>query len=151
MAQKMGSRSITQYSRIFTNKEELEALNPEPSGFLPIDLSRIPVWHLLNLFADIVHQHNDGWFSTELVDGLHENIRQELEARVEGRRLPPPPPRVPMLQRRIDAQARSALNVKLDKPFRPNKAGVMRLCFRPTRGGVLVNHPLPQYLCDVCQ
>ena len=60
-----------------------EQLYPEPRrSFGPLDLSRVPVGHLLNLFADVVHQLDDGWFSESCVNALHENIRRELEARI---------------------------------------------------------------------
>lgn len=92
--------------------------------------------HLLNLFADIVHQHDQGWFSTEFVNGLHENIRQELEARIDGRRLPTPPPfGEPILQTRIDAPAESTVDAKLDKPFRPSEPGVLYMLLSPDSGG----------------
>ena len=62
-------------------------LYPEPeTAFRPSDLSRTPVGHLLNLFADVVRQHDEGWFSEAFVQGLHENIRRELEARIAGDR-----------------------------------------------------------------
>ena len=59
-----------------------ERLHPEDPGYAPFDLSRTPVGHLLNLFADIVHMHDKGWFTATFVEGLHNNIRRELEARI---------------------------------------------------------------------
>ena len=62
-------------------------LYPEPeTRFRPSDFSRTPVGHLLNLFADVVAQHDDGWFSEAYIHGLHENIRREIEARISGDR-----------------------------------------------------------------
>ena len=57
-------------------------LYPEEVGYAPIDLARTPTGHLLNLFADVVHMHDNGWFSRAFVEGLHENIQCELEARI---------------------------------------------------------------------
>ena len=59
-----------------------ELLYPEEVGYVPIDLARTPTGHLLNLFADVVHMHDNGWFGRDFVEGLHENIRCELEARI---------------------------------------------------------------------
>ena len=59
---------------------------PDELEFSPLDLSKTPVGHLLNLFAEVVTQHDLGWFSRSYVEGLHENIRRELEARITGDR-----------------------------------------------------------------
>ena len=59
-----------------------EQVYPEELVFSPLNLSRVPVGHLLNLFADVVTQYDMGWFSRSYVEGLHENIRREIEARI---------------------------------------------------------------------
>ena len=59
-----------------------EQVYPEELVFSPLDLSKTPVGHLLNLFAEVVTQHDLGWFSRSYVEGLHENIRREIEARI---------------------------------------------------------------------
>ena len=111
-----------------TSPVRWEALHPKPAGFSPLDLSKIPVGHLLNLFADIVHQQDEGSFSVEFVEGLHDNIRRELEARIEGRKLATPPRLgVPLLQRRIDAEAGSGVDAKLDNPFHPGELGFLEI------------------------
>ena len=63
-----------------------EQVYPEELVFSPLDLSKTPVGHLLNLFAEVVSQHDLGWFSRSYVEGLHENIRREIEARITGDR-----------------------------------------------------------------
>ena len=61
-----------------------EQLYPESKEYSPTDLSKVPVGHLLNLFADVVHQFDDGWWSEDFVNGLHRNIRLEIESRITG-------------------------------------------------------------------
>ncbi len=63
-----------------------EQLYPEDRGYAPLDFSMTPIGHLLNLFADAVHMHDQGWFTHAFIDGLHENILRELVARVTGDR-----------------------------------------------------------------
>ena len=63
-----------------------EQVYPEELVFSPLDLSKTPVGHLLNLFAEVVTQHDLGWFSRSYVEGLHENIRREIKARITGDR-----------------------------------------------------------------
>lgn len=69
-----------------------ELAYPEALEFETYDLSKVPVGHLLNLFADVVSQHDQGWFSRDFVDGLHDNIRSEIEARISGDRSAVVPP-----------------------------------------------------------
>ena len=58
-------------------------LYPEPrQDYKPPDFSRTPVGHLLNLFADAVCQHDNGWFSELFIQRLHDHIRREIEARI---------------------------------------------------------------------
>ncbi len=59
-----------------------EQVYPEELVFSPLDLSQTPVGHLLNLFAEVVTQHDLGWFSRSYVEGLHDNVRREIEARI---------------------------------------------------------------------
>lgn len=54
--------------------------------FGAFDLEKVPVGHLLNLFADVVVQLDQGWFDEGYVQGLHENIRREIEARIANDR-----------------------------------------------------------------
>ena len=63
-----------------------EQLYPQAKDFAFIDLSRTPIGHLLNLFADVVSMHDKGWFNESFINGLHDNIRIELEARLTGDR-----------------------------------------------------------------
>ena len=69
-----------------SNRVRWHQLYPEPKPFRPFDFAEVPVGHLLNLFADIVTQHDGGWFSHEFVHGLHENVRREIEARIANDR-----------------------------------------------------------------
>ena len=69
-----------------------ELAYPKALEFAAYDLSTVPVGHLLNLFADVVGQHDQGWFSFNFVDQLHHNIRTEIEARISGDRSGVPPP-----------------------------------------------------------
>lgn len=63
-----------------------ELIYPEALEFKAIDLSNVPVGHLLNMFADIVAQYDQGWFSFEFVEALHDCVRSEIEARISGDR-----------------------------------------------------------------
>ena len=63
-----------------------EQVHPDELTFSPLDPSKSPVGHLLNLFSEVVTQHDLGWFSRSYVEGLHENIRREIEARITGNR-----------------------------------------------------------------
>ena len=58
-----------------------------------IDFSRTPAGHLLNLFADVVKQHDAGWFTADFVNDFHDAIRVELESRYIGApiKIPPSP------------------------------------------------------------
>lgn len=67
-----------------------EQLVPPPLEYKPIDFSRTPAGHLLNLFADVVMQHDRGWWTTEFVNALHDEIRVELESRIHGVRVAAP-------------------------------------------------------------
>lgn len=69
-----------------------ELLYPEALEFVAFDLSNVPIGHLLNLFADVVSQHDQGWFSFDFVNALHDNIRTEIEARILGDRSVVVPP-----------------------------------------------------------
>ena len=64
-----------------------EQLFPAPVEYTPVDFSRTPAGHLLNLFADVVMQHDRGWWTTDFVNGLHDEIRVELESRASGVRV----------------------------------------------------------------
>ena len=65
-----------------TSPVRWELAYPEPLEFAAYDLSKVPVGHLLNLFAHVVTDHDQGWFSRAFVEDLHDNIRLELEARI---------------------------------------------------------------------
>lgn len=68
-----------------TSPVRWQQVYPEDRGHIPtIGLSRTPVGHLLNLFADVVHQHDEGWISLCFVQALHDQIRREIEARIIG-------------------------------------------------------------------
>ncbi|MYL01827.1 MAG: hypothetical protein F4013_09075, partial [Gammaproteobacteria bacterium] len=69
-----------------------ELVYPESLRFAAYDLSRVPIGHLLNMFAHVVTEHDQGWFSRTFVDELHNNIRSEIEARVSGDRSDVDPP-----------------------------------------------------------
>ena len=98
-----------------------ERLYPEDSGYAPFDLARTPTGHLLNLFADVVHMHDNGWLSRPFVEGLHENIRCELEARVSRDRskaLEPSPDWQRLLSEKISPKSqKESHEAKLDEPF----------------------------------
>ena len=68
-----------------------EQLLPSPLDYRPIDFSRTPAGHLLNLFTDAVTQHDAGWFTAGFVNALHNAIRVELESRYFGVRARTPP------------------------------------------------------------
>ena len=55
---------------------------PKSPNYGPIDFSATPVGHLLNLFSDVVSQHDLGWFTRNFVEALHDEIRKELESRI---------------------------------------------------------------------
>ena len=55
-----------------------------PNNYPELDCSIVPLGHLLNMFADVVRWHDQGWYSWDFVQRIHESIRKELEARVEG-------------------------------------------------------------------
>lgn len=69
-----------------------ELAYPDALEFAAYDLSKVPVGHLLNMFAHVVTQHDQGWFSRAFVEELHHNIRSELEARISGDRSAVVPP-----------------------------------------------------------
>lgn len=64
-----------------------EQLVPDPVKYKPFDFSKTPVGHLLNLFADVVTQHDKGWWTKDFVNRLHDEIRVELESRIAGLRV----------------------------------------------------------------
>lgn len=99
-----------------------EQLLPSPAEYLPIDFSRTPAGHLLNLFADVVKQHDDGWFTADFVNALHDEIRVELESRViRGQmRMSSGPPRAGWeraLDTHVTAEAGETMTLDLDEPF----------------------------------
>ena len=101
---------------------------PRAEKFVPYDLSQVPVGHLLNLFADIVCQHDEGWFSGEFVNGLHDNIRLELEARISGdKSMVPTVPEIgePLFSGRLGHGAGDTQIVKLDTPLNPAEGGIL--------------------------
>ena len=50
-----------------------EQIYPDTSGHYPeLDYSSVPLGHLLNLFADVVRWHDQGWYSWGFVAGIHE-------------------------------------------------------------------------------
>lgn len=114
-----------------------EQLYPKASGFAPYDLSRVPVGHLLNLFADIVHQHDEGWFSADFVNGLHDNIRREIEARITGDRsiaMKPDDKGETVFSQHISAKARETLDIDLEKPINPAEGGILGVEMTPDDG-----------------
>lgn len=98
-----------------------ERLYPEESGYAPIDLTRTPTGHLLNLFADVVHMHDKGWLGKTFVEGLHENIRCELDARISRDRskaLTPSPEWKRLLSQRVHPKSRKeSIESELDEPL----------------------------------
>ena len=98
-----------------------EQLYPKDPGFAAMDLSRTPVGHLLNLFADIVHLHDEGWFTEAFVVGMHQNIRCELEARIQRDRslaMEPSTEWQDALAEPVDLRSRApGDSVALAKPF----------------------------------
>jgi len=76
-----------------------QQLLPEPASYTHIDFTRTPAGHLLNLFAEIVTLHDEGWFSWEYVNSLHDAILDELERRHRG--LPPPPAPEPTNRKKL--------------------------------------------------
>jgi len=112
---------------------------PKAQKYAPYDLSDVPVGHLLNLFADIVCQHDEGWFSRDFVNGLHDNIRLELEARISGDRtkVPSVPDELgePMFSGRVEKQAGESEVVTLATPINPVEGGIMVHEMTPEGGG----------------
>ena len=107
--------------------------------YSPIDFSRTPAGHLLNLFADVVKKHDEGWFTTELVNALHDAIRVELESRVVRGRAGTPG--VPVRGRwesavdtRVAAEAGDTLKLDLDEPIDPAKTSFVLVEARDDRG-----------------
>ena len=111
---------------------------PKAEKFAPFDLSQVPVGHLLNLFADIVCQHDEGWFSREFVNGLHDNIRLELEARISGNRtmMPAVPEGMERLfGERGEKKAGDSWGGNLATPINPAESGPLMLELTPDAGG----------------
>lgn len=93
-----------------------ELAYPEPLEFAAYDLSKVPIGHLLNMFAHVVTEHDQGWFSRSFVDDLHDNIRLELEARLAGdRSIAVPPSDIGELIHSGEI-TRQQQQMKLDKP-----------------------------------
>ena len=117
----------------------MEQRLPRAPSYAPYDLSDIPVGHLLNLFADIVCQHDEGWFSGDFVNGLHDNIRLELEARISGDRsnVPSVPdgPGELIFSGRVGKQAGETEVMPLVKPVNPVEGGIMVQELTPDGGG----------------
>ncbi len=114
-----------------------EQLLPKALSFAPYDLSRVPVGHLLNLFADIVHQHDEGWFSADFVNGLHDNIRREIEARITGDRsiaMKPDDKMEMFFNRHISGDAGETLDIDLEKPINPAEGGILVIEMNPDDG-----------------
>ena len=108
-----------------------ERLYPEDSGYAPFDLARTPAGHLLNLFADVVHMHDQGWLSRAFVEGLHENIRCELEARISRDRskvVEPSPEWEELFRQSIGPRSqKEGLKGKLKEPFDAGKKNQLLL------------------------
>ncbi len=114
-----------------------EQLHPKALGFAPYDLSRVPVGHLLNLFADIVHQHDEGWFSADFVNDLHDNIRREIEARITGNRsiaMMPDDKMETFLDQHISVEAGETLSIDLENPINPAEGGILVIEMNPDDG-----------------
>lgn len=60
----------------------------EQVTFDHMNLSRVPVGHLLNYFADTVCWHDAGYYELSLVDFIHNELREEIEARIAGKPSP---------------------------------------------------------------
>ena len=90
-----------------THAERWKQIHPAPLEYRPLHLARMPAGHLLNLFADVVKQHDEGSFSAEFVNGLHDEIRIELESRGahELIRMTPPP--------KLPAEAKLLVNSRI--------------------------------------
>lgn len=111
---------------------------PKAQAFEPYDLSQVPIGHLLNLLADIVCQHDEGWFSREFVNGLHDNIRLELEARISGNRsmVPAVPEGWELLfGGRVEKEAGDTEKVELATPINPVDGGLLVHELTPDEGG----------------
>ena len=110
-------------------------IHPEPrEDYKPLGLSRTPVGHLLNLFADVVHQHDEGWFSAAYVERLHDHIRVELEARITRDRssVPAPSPAPPLLHERLGpSEAGGGHEFDLETPLNTDSDRIVELFIRP--------------------
>ncbi|MCY3749064.1 MAG: hypothetical protein OXG64_07195 [Chloroflexi bacterium] len=117
-----------------------EQLLPSPADYLSIDFSRTPAGHLLNLFADVVKQHDAGWFTADFVNALHDAIRVELESRYIGApaRTPPSPTsqawRESILDTHVNAEAGETKALDLDQPFNAAEAQLLVMVMRDDRG-----------------
>lgn len=117
-----------------------EQLLPSPVDYLPIDFSRTPAGHLLNLFADVVKQHDAGWFSDDFVNSLHDAIRVELESRfigVPARTSPSPMPQAgweSALDTHVNFEAGETKTLDLDEPFNAARTGLLVIEMKDDRG-----------------
>lgn len=75
-----------------SHAERWRQIHPTPLEYRPLHLARVPTGHLLNLFADVVKQYDEGSFSAEFVNGLHDEIRTELESRAAHELIRATPP-----------------------------------------------------------
>ena len=115
-----------------------EQLHPKALGLLPIDLSRTPFGHLLNLFASVVHMHDEGWFNEGAVNDLHNNIRMELEARILRDRsiaLKPSREWEMALNQHLSPKAKESRNVDLDKAISPTTLRTLLMEWRDDKDG----------------
>lgn len=66
---------------VLRHAERWEQIHPTALEYRPLHLARVPAGHMLNLFADVVKQYDEGFFSAEFVNDLHDEMRIELESR----------------------------------------------------------------------
>ena len=96
---------------------------PENIALGRIGLASSPIGHLLNVFADAVRWHDGGYFSFNYVDWIHSQVREEIEARIEGRPSPSPPQSEPfalLLDAEIGPTAGKWTSVDFEKPIHKN-------------------------------
>ena len=116
-----------------------EQLLPSPLEYLPIDFSRTPTGHLLNLFADVVKQHDEGWFTADFVNALHDEIRVELESRVihgpSGRpSIPVPAGWESALDTHVTSEAGETKTLDLDEPVDAARTSILVIEMKDDRG-----------------
>ena len=111
-----------------------EQVYPKPNKhYRPHDFSRAPVGHLLNLFADVVCQHDDGWFDEAYVQGLHDHIGKEVQARISGDRseVPRTAPATPLVRMDAAFEAGSTQRVDLETPLDTSNEGTVEIWAEP--------------------